>query len=84
MRLMNSLNSKRAGGFSRFKGTHAKGVFGNQPRFAAKKDAMKIVRPNQKYRGVCAACQKKCEALFIPTPAKPLYCTECFAQGLGT
>lgn len=77
---MNSLNSKRAGGFSRFKGTNTKGVFGQQATFGTKQPTNKIVRPPKKYAGICAGCQQKCQALFIPTKDKPLYCSACFAK----
>jgi CxxC-x17-CxxC domain-containing protein len=80
---MSSLNSKRAGGFSRFKGTNTKGSFGDQPSFGGRKAVDTIPRSTKKYSGTCAGCQKRCEALFMPTREKPLYCSDCFAKKSG-
>ncbi len=78
---MTSLNSKRSGGFSRAKGSNNVSNSRNQPSFGGKRmegfGANKMTQPAKKHTGTCSKCQKKCKSILIPTPAKPLCCSNC-------
>lgn len=39
--------------------------------------------PREMHSAVCSNCGKQTEVPFQPTPGKPVYCRECFAEQRG-
>jgi len=81
---MSSLNSKREGGFSRFKGhnnvvnSRARTNFGGKKKLGS--GASMVILPVNEYAATCSLCQKECEALFKPAPEKLITCSRCFTE----
>ena len=39
-----------------------------------------MARPREMHSATCSSCGKETEVPFQPTPGKPVYCLECFAE----
>lgn len=81
---MNSLNSKRRGGFSRSKGSSNISNSREKFSFGGKRIeghvVNKIARPVKKYEGTCPKCHKKYELLLMSSHAKPTHCSSCSSK----